>query len=91
MNMWDLLVSMAVGIGLGAFFYGGLWLTVRRLAVARFPALLAMGSLIFRTAAVLAVLILSSRGRWQNAVAVLAGMVAGRIAVSRYLSHARNT
>jgi F1F0 ATPase subunit 2 len=86
MSAIELIVCLATGIFLGCLFYGGLWMTVQHLATVRHPAALALGSLLLRGAAVLAGFLLLNHGRWQNAVAMLLGMVAGRIAVTRYLN-----
>lgn len=80
-----LAVSLAVGIMLGILFYGGLWMTVRRLMAARNPIALTLGSLLVRTAVVVAGLLLVARGQWPNALVFLAGFVMGRIAVSRFV------
>jgi F1F0 ATPase subunit 2 len=81
----ELSVCAATGAFLACIFYGGLWMTVQRLATARHPAALALGSLALRTACVLAGFLLLNHGRWQNAAAMLLGFIAGRIAVSRFL------
>ena len=41
--------ALMAGIALGVFFYGGLWLTVRRLLMTRHPVLLTLGSFCVRT------------------------------------------
>jgi len=76
-------VSLVVGVMLGVLFYGGLWMTVRRLPVTRHPVAMTLGSLVLRMAMVLTGLLLVSRGRWQNVLACLVGLTIGRIAVGR--------
>ncbi len=44
------LFSFTFGIGLGVFFFGGLWLTMNRLAGSKSPILLTLGSFLFRSA-----------------------------------------
>jgi F1F0 ATPase subunit 2 len=44
------LFSFTFGIGLGVFFFGGLWLTMSRLAGSKAPILLTLGSFLFRSA-----------------------------------------
>jgi len=85
MNGISLVVSIAAGVTLGVLFYGGLWITIRRLVTSCHPIAVTLGSLLLRMAVVLAGLLLVTRGRWQNALACFAGFVIGRIAVSRYL------
>jgi len=67
------------GIALGIFFYGGLWLTVSRLAVTRHPFLLSFGSLMLRMSVTLAGFLVVLHGRWQNAAAVLIGFTGARL------------
>lgn len=40
------------GVGLGVFYYGGLWWTLKRLPAARLPALWTLTSFLVRTATV---------------------------------------
>jgi F1F0 ATPase subunit 2 len=82
----ELMVCLAAGLLLAGVFYGGLWLTVRRLVTARHPAALFLGSLMVRSSAVVAGLLILNHGRWQNVAAILLGVVAGRIALTRYLN-----
>jgi F1F0 ATPase subunit 2 len=77
-------LCLAAGIVLGIFFFGGLWMTVQRLPSARHPATLALGSMVIRMATVLAGFLLLSRGRWQNTLAILLGMMTARLAVTRF-------
>jgi F1F0 ATPase subunit 2 len=74
-----MILRFAFGILLGVFFYGGLWLTVRRLATTRHPFALTLGSLLLRTAVTLGGFLLILNGRWQNAAAALAGFTASRL------------
>jgi F1F0 ATPase subunit 2 len=83
MNSASLVIGVAVGLGLSVVFYGGLWITIRRLLVTRHPVAVTLGSMVFRTALTLAGVVLVARGQWQNALACVAGFVIGRIVVSR--------
>lgn len=76
-------ISFAAGVMLGVLFYGGLWITVRRLMVTRHPMAVTLGSLLLRMAVVLAGLLLVARGRWQNVLAALVGFAIGRVVVSK--------
>ena len=42
--------SFTFGIGLGIFFFGGLWLTMMRFPHSQRPVLLTLGSFLFRSA-----------------------------------------
>jgi F1F0 ATPase subunit 2 len=84
------------GLALGGMFYGGLWFTVERLIKSAAPptngertsrgasAGIAMSSLLVRFALALAGFIWMTNGRWQNALACLAGFEAARLAIVRW-------
>lgn len=42
--------TFSFGIGLGVFFFGGLWLTINRLHSSEWPIFLTLGSFLFRSA-----------------------------------------
>jgi len=75
----------AVGIVLGALFFGGLWWTVRRVLVARLPAAWLIASFVARTALVLAGFNIVAGGQWQRWLVVLAGFVSARVVIARFL------
>ena len=77
-------LSLAAGLGLGLAYFGGLWLTVRRVATTRRPVLLFAGSFVLRTALVVAGMYLVMNGSWQRMLACLAGFIIVRqVMVSR--------
>jgi len=78
-----LVLAGGAGTLLGVFFFGGLWWTVRRGLAAKRPALWFLGSLLLRTAIVLAGIYLVSGGRWDGLLACLAGFVVARFIVTR--------
>lgn len=79
-----LAVGLAAGLALGAFFFGGLLWTVRRLPGARSPGLLMGGSLLVRLALVLGGFVLLARaGSAAAAGAGLLGFLVARLAVGR--------
>ena len=79
---WLVLAAVA-GLGLGVFYFGGLWLTLSRLPRSRHPALLAMGSFLLRTAGTLVAFYFVMGGRWERLVACLAGMIVVRTVLVR--------
>ena len=85
MNAASITLRLAAGVAMGAFFYGTLWLIVRRLPTARHPVLLTLGGFWVRLITVLAGFFLLMQGRWEYAAMCLAGFMAGRFAVSRLL------
>ncbi len=68
----------AAGLGLGLLYFGGLWLTLRRLPTARHPQWLFAGSFFGRTLVCVALLYWLAGGAWQNLVLMLAGFVVAR-------------
>lgn len=86
MNASDLLslvLSLGAGIGLGIFYFCGLWLTVRRLTTARRPVLMSLSSFFGRLAVVLLGFYFVMGGRWERLIACLVGFLAVRVVVVR--------
>lgn len=79
-----LVLAWTAGMGLGLFYFGGLWLTLRRLPTCRWPALLLLGSYVGRTFAALVGFYLVMGGRWERVLACLVGFIMARfLLVSR--------
>lgn len=68
-----LLLVLLGGAALGTLFFGGLGLTIERLARARRPAAWLAVSFLARTAIVLTGLVLLMGGRWERLAAALVG------------------
>ena len=84
-NIYSLLY-LFIGLGLGLFYFGGLWLTIKNMNQARSPIVLTLGSFIIRTGAVFLVLIYVARqGNWENILILLAGFIVSRIFLSRMI------
>ncbi len=75
--------ALAMGVLLGALFFGGLWWTVRKGFSSKLPALWFVGSLLLRTSATLAGFYVVARGHWENLLACLFGFVVARLIVMR--------
>ena len=69
------------GAALGAFFFGGLWWTVRRGVSSGHPALWFLGSGLLRMGITLAGFYFVSGGQWKRLVACLVGFILARLAV----------
>jgi F1F0 ATPase subunit 2 len=78
-----LVVACAAGVLLGAFFFGGLWWTVRRGLSSRRPALWFFGSLLVRTGVVLGGFYLIASGDWQRLLPCLVGFVVAQLLATR--------
>ncbi len=71
-----LIISLASGIGLGIFFFGGLWLTLKQLSSTRQPVLLTLGSFIGRNAiCLLAFYLIVRTGHLEGLMLSLAGFI----------------
>lgn len=73
----------AVGVVLGAVFFGGLWWTVRKGASSDRLILLFAGSMLLRMGIVLTGFYLISGGHWQRLLACLIGFLIARFLVIR--------
>jgi F1F0 ATPase subunit 2 len=78
-----LVVAGAMGVVLGAVFFGGLWWTVRRGVSSPRPALWFVGSLLLRTGIVLAGFYFVGGGQSQRLLVCLLGFVSARCLVMR--------
>ena len=78
-----LALSLGAGVVLGIFYFGGLWLTVRKLPQARQPVLLSLSSFFARLAVVLAGFYFVMSGRWERVLVCLLGFLCVRFAAVR--------
>lgn len=84
MNEFPILVlTGAVGVALGAIFFGGLWWTVHRGVSSPRPAFWFLGSTLLRTSIVLFGFYFAGRGDWRRWVACLLGFLISRFTVLR--------
>lgn len=77
-NLVEAAGTFVWGACLALFFFGGLWLTLRRLTTAGGSVLLLLGSFVVRTAVTLTGLYLVMGGRWERLLACFAGFLAMR-------------
>ena len=80
-----LLLAFAAGLGLGLFYFGGLWWTVNRVATAGQPGLLMLGSMLLRSAVVLAGFWLVMDGQFDRLIACVVGFFVMRMVLVRRL------
>lgn len=78
-----LVMALAAGVLLGAFFFGGLLWTVRRCLSSRQPALWVLASLLLRTVVVLAGFYYVAAGHWERMLLCLLGFLIARLLVIR--------
>lgn len=82
-NMVPGAVAFVAGIVLGAFYFGGLWWTVRKGVVSTRPALWFLGSTILRTGLVLVGFYFVGRGHWERLLVCLLGFIICRVLIMR--------
>jgi F1F0 ATPase subunit 2 len=80
-DLLRLALAWAAGAALGAFFFGGLWWTIRRGIASPQPALWFVVSLPLRMGVTLGGFYLVSRGHWQPLVPCLVGFTIARAAM----------
>ncbi|MFW6181100.1 MAG: ATP synthase subunit I [Spirochaetota bacterium] len=86
-DLWAAALAFAAGMGLGAFFFYGLHLTVSRIPRARVPGLLAAASFFLRVGAAAAVFYLFARqGRLAPVIACLGGFLLTRFLLVKLLA-----
>ena len=78
-----LLQAWVTGVLLGAFFFGGLWWTVRRGLSSTHPALLFLGSLLLRTSITVTGFCLVASGHWERLLVCLLGFIMARFIAAR--------
>ena len=76
-----LIWAFTAGIILGAFFFGGLWLTVRKGISSTQTALWLLSSKMLRTGGTIAGFYFVGAGSWQRMLVCLIGFVIARTAV----------
>jgi F1F0 ATPase subunit 2 len=81
--IYVVLVFMA-GVALGVLFFGGLWLTVKRMATSKKPAFLFFVSFCLRMAVVLIGFDYVAPGNLRGLLICLLGFIAARFMVVRY-------
>ena len=80
-------MAAAIGFGIGFFFFGGLWLTVKGLVASKISGVGMLLSLIGRTALTMAgfylVLNFGSGPSWERVAACLLGFLCSRVIMAR--------
>ncbi|RZM82229.1 ATP synthase subunit I [Leptolyngbya iicbica] len=90
MSAGTLILAFLAGAGLGGFFFGSLWFTVRQLPTTGWPVRLMVGSYFGRMAIALLGFYLIMQGDWRRAIAGLVGFVTARFMLMRRLPLGRS-
>lgn len=84
-NLGIVILAFFAGSILGFFFFGGLWWTVQKGTTTKYPALLFLGSILVRTAVVLAGFFWIAGDHFGRLLACLLGFIVTRFLMLRYL------
>lgn len=76
--LWSLLAALLGGIALGFLYFGGLWMTVKRLDISQRPGLLFATSFAIRSAVVIGGVYWLTGGHWRQVGACMLGFIAIR-------------
>ena len=76
-----MILAFIGGLLLGTIFFGGLWLTVRKLVISKIPAILFLGSFLLRVSITLIGFYYISSGSWQRLLICVAGFITARYSV----------
>ncbi|HDJ28842.1 MAG: ATP synthase subunit I [Deltaproteobacteria bacterium] len=82
-GIFDLPMAFAAGLLIGSFYFLALWLTVRRLPKARFPAVLTLSSYLIRSAVSMGAFYLVMAGCWERLLVSLLGFIVMRFILVR--------
>ena len=80
-NILSMILAWAAGVGLGAFFFGGLWWTIRKGMASPRPALWFLGSALVRMGVALTGFYFVFGGQWQRLLICLVGFIMARLGV----------
>ena len=74
-DLQKIVFCLAVGLGIGCFHFGGLWLTLQRFAGARLYGLVFVASFLFRSFFTLAGVYFAGNGEWPGMIGCLGGIL----------------
>ena len=84
---FDMFIACVIGMGLGALYFGGLWLTVQYLPQVRYPALLTLVSFWTRMAVCLLGFYNVMNGQSERLLMCLLGFVCVRSLVVHFIPY----
>lgn len=75
--------AFLVGIALGAFYFGGLYFSIKKLTEVKYPRLLMLISWVFRMLVLLGVFLYVARGGFQQILLALLGLMLMRLVITQ--------
>jgi F1F0 ATPase subunit 2 len=82
-NLLLLPLALVAGLFLGGFFFGGLWWTVKKGVVSKWPALWFISSLLIRFCVTLLGFYWISGNHWGRMLMCLAGFLIARVIITK--------
>jgi F1F0 ATPase subunit 2 len=79
-----IILAFITGIALGIIFFGGLWITVKKIVTAKIPALWVLCSFIVRVGIVLLGFYFIGAGNWERLLICLLGFIAARFIIIHF-------
>jgi len=79
-----MLLVFTAGCVLGTLFFGGLWLTIKKMKTTKMPSLFFIASFVFRMGVVLMGFYFVAANNWQNMLICLLGFIVARFAVTHF-------
>lgn len=76
-------LALLTGLLLGAFFFGGLWITVKKAVTSKVPAIWFFGSFILRIGVTMTGFYYMAAGNWQKLLVCGLGFVIARYIIVR--------
>lgn len=71
------------GFALGTLFFGGLWLTIKKMKTSKMPSLFFIASFVVRIGVVLLGFYFIAANNWQNMLVCLLGFIIARFVIMR--------
>ncbi|MGE0827061.1 MAG: ATP synthase subunit I [Candidatus Binatia bacterium] len=87
----ELLITFPAGMALGFSYFAGLWFTVLRLPITRYPVLLSLGSFALRLTLSLGGLYLVMANQGDRLVLGLLGFFVARLTLMRFITSSPTT
>lgn len=79
MNWLELVLSSIFGLGLGVFYFGGLWLTVKNMPHFKYPGFVIVGSFLLRMGVLLLAFYWLLQFHWGYLVVALITLILARL------------
>ena len=84
-EVWYMILAFIAGTVLGALFFGGLWLTVKKCLTAKAPIVWVIGSFFVRVSITLIGFYWVSKDSWQRLLICLLGFIVARIVIIKFV------